>query len=255
MAAVYPQIPDVDVRYSNLSYTLQLPKSAVNYEIETVPGATLATALALPRAVAGLVKRVAGAADTSTQPFKVLDGVSGVLRPGTVTLLLSPPGHGKTSFLRALAGRLPHEKLAGSLEYSGVPADRLLASGVHLRLLANYSDQLDIHLPFQTVREVASFSYENGTVDPSLLREADPSGELEREAANRVERVLKLLSLQNCADVSASLRQRFEKRAGALCLASVAALTVACPLSHLHVSPLPAADAGGQRSAARHLGG
>ena len=42
----------------------------------------------------------------SQRKFKVLDGMSGVLLPGRLTLLLGPPSCGKTTLLKALAGKL-----------------------------------------------------------------------------------------------------------------------------------------------------
>ena len=41
-----------------------------------------------------------------TANLPILRGMNGVLRPGSVTLLLGPPGAGKTVFLQTLAGRL-----------------------------------------------------------------------------------------------------------------------------------------------------
>jgi ABC-type multidrug transport system ATPase subunit len=199
---VYPPVPDVEVRY-DFSYTLKLPTATVDHEIDTFASRAAATASAPLRLLRGAAHALTGSAGSDTRPFKVLDGVHGVLRPGTMTLLLSPPGHGKTSLLRALSGRLPPSKLDGSLSYSDVPAADLLRSkGIHLRLLSSYTGQLDEHLPYLTVRETAAFAYENATVDPSLLRGtgAAAGGLLEEEAAHRVDRVLKLLSLNNCAD-------------------------------------------------------
>lgn len=40
----------------------------------------------------------------------MLDGVSGVLKPGRMTLLLGPPGAGKTTLLRSLAGQTRDNK-------------------------------------------------------------------------------------------------------------------------------------------------
>lgn len=42
------------------------------------------------------------------QPFTILDNASGVLKPGRFTLLLGPPSSGKSTMLKALAGRLHH---------------------------------------------------------------------------------------------------------------------------------------------------
>ena len=156
----------------------------------------LLTPVSLARAVAD---KVQGKPDTSTRTLPILTSCKGVLRPGTTTLLLAPPGHGKTSFLRALAGRLPAKALSGSITYSGVEQKTLRASGgpgVHLSLLANYVDQLDTHLPYLTVRETATFACVNSTVVPEKL--GDPM--LVAEAGARVERVLTLLKLQNCAN-------------------------------------------------------
>ena len=55
---------------------------------------------ALQAAVAALT------GEGTTRDVAILQGCSGVLRPGRFTLLLGPPGCGKSTLLRALAGRL-----------------------------------------------------------------------------------------------------------------------------------------------------
>ena len=65
-----------------------------------------------------------------------------------------------------------------------------------MKLLGNYVDQLDVHLPFLTVRETAEFACTNSTVEPDMMGDEM----LTREAANRVDRVLKLLNLTGCAN-------------------------------------------------------
>ena len=47
----------------------------------------------------------------------ILHGVSGVLRPGRLTLLLGPPSSGKTTLLKALSGKLVGK---GDLEASSI---------------------------------------------------------------------------------------------------------------------------------------
>ena len=41
----------------------------------------------------------------------ILNNVSGVLKPGRTTLLLGPPAAGKSTLLKALAGKLQHGSL------------------------------------------------------------------------------------------------------------------------------------------------
>ena len=53
----------------------------------------------------------------------VLAGVHGKLLPGTLTLLLAPPGHGKTSLLRAVTGA--HPISAGTIRWEGEDISRL----------------------------------------------------------------------------------------------------------------------------------
>ena len=43
------------------------------------------------------------------RPYNIIDAVSGVLKPGRLTLLLGTPGSGRSLLMKALAGRLRHE--------------------------------------------------------------------------------------------------------------------------------------------------
>lgn len=43
------------------------------------------------------------------QKLEVLKGMSGTLHSGRMTLLLGPPSSGKSTLLKALAGKLKHE--------------------------------------------------------------------------------------------------------------------------------------------------
>ena len=145
--------------------------------------------------VAGKLRGKLRSKDAHTD-FHVLSDCRGKLCPGTLTLLLAAPGHGKSSLLRAIAGHLPGGALQGRVSYNGEDAAALAARGVNLNLLASYVDQLDSHLPFLTVRETIAFAASLSTVEPRVME----SPLLIAAAAERVDRVLRLLHLTNCAD-------------------------------------------------------
>ena len=128
------------------------------------------------------------------QTLKILHSCVGDLAPGTMSLLLAAPGHGKSSLLRAVAGHLPAEVLEGKVLYNGVDAAGLRGQGVHLSLVAQYVEQTDVHMAFLTVLETVAFAASLSTVDPSLM--GHPL--LVTAARNRVDAVLKLLHLESC---------------------------------------------------------
>ncbi|CAK0748752.1 hypothetical protein CVIRNUC_001857 [Coccomyxa viridis] len=89
------------------------------------------------------------------QPFTILDSVSGVLRPGRLTLLLGPPGAGKTTLLRTLAGKYQKDtslKVSGDITYNGEPF-----ANFYPQRTAAYVDQVDLHTAELTVRETLDF--------------------------------------------------------------------------------------------------
>ncbi|DBA79271.1 TPA: hypothetical protein ACH3X2_007820 [Trebouxia sp. C0005] len=87
--------------------------------------------------------------------FRILDDISGALRPGRITLLLGPPGAGKSTLLNALAGRLQKSilMLSGDITYNGKKFNEFQA--VHT---AAYVDQNDLHQAELTVRETLDFA-------------------------------------------------------------------------------------------------
>jgi ABC-type multidrug transport system ATPase subunit len=71
-----------------------------------------------------------------------------------MTLLLGPPGAGKTSLPLALAGTLPSSlQLTGNITYNGHTMDEFEA-----RRSAAYVSQNDVHMGELTVRETVKFS-------------------------------------------------------------------------------------------------
>lgn len=53
---------------------------------------------------------VTGRPAGDVREMQILDGVSGVLKPGRFTVLLGPPGSGKSCLMKALAGQLTKDK-------------------------------------------------------------------------------------------------------------------------------------------------
>jgi ABC-type multidrug transport system ATPase subunit len=74
---------------------------------------------------------------------------------GRLTLLLGPPSCGKTTFLKALAGRLPEEQYTGTIQYNG----HSFADFVPERTVV-FVAQDDTHVPNLTARETVKFAYD-----------------------------------------------------------------------------------------------
>ena len=91
----------------------------------------------------------------------ILDNISLSLKPGKMYLVMGPPGSGKSSLLKAIAGRLRKEKkykISGSVTYNGVSFDD--ERDVYIENAIAMIDQLDIHAPRYTVEETFTFAFQ-----------------------------------------------------------------------------------------------
>ena len=189
--------PRVEVS-CRFSCTLSLDADKASRAIQTVPGAFANAATAPFRALGGLVARTGSASDggvASKQKteLKVLRDVRGNFRPGTLTLVLAPPGHGKSSLLKSIAGVNTAIPIDGEITYSGLTREELEKKGASLNRLCEYVTQLDEHLPFLTVEETVKFAHENAC--------CLPEGENGREVYDeKVSKVIELLNLDGCKD-------------------------------------------------------
>ncbi|KAH7846555.1 hypothetical protein Vadar_015347 [Vaccinium darrowii] len=87
-------------------------------------------------------------------PLAILHEVSGIIKPGRLTLLLGPPSAGKTTLLLALAGELdPGLKVSGNVTYNGHEMNEFVP-----QRSSAYISQHDLHLGELTVRETLAFS-------------------------------------------------------------------------------------------------
>ncbi|KAG6409649.1 hypothetical protein SASPL_127690 [Salvia splendens] len=88
------------------------------------------------------------------KPLPILHDVSGIIKPGRLTLLLGPPSSGKTSLLLALAGKLdPELKVSGVVTYNGHEMNEFVPQRT-----SAYISQHDLHIGEMTVRETLAFS-------------------------------------------------------------------------------------------------
>ncbi|PHT62248.1 ABC transporter G family member 37 [Capsicum annuum] len=138
------ELPTVEVRYKNLT---------IEAECELVHGKPLPTLWnSLKRIMMNLV-RLPGL-QSEVAKIKIINDVSGVIKPGRMTLLLGPPGCGKTTLLKALSGNLDKSlKVSGEISYNGYK----LAEFIPQKTSA-YISQNDLHIPEMTVRETLDYS-------------------------------------------------------------------------------------------------
>ncbi|KAH9676829.1 ABC transporter G family member 37 [Citrus sinensis] len=130
MDKVGVKLPTIEVRYKNL---------CVEAKCEVVHGKPLPT---LWNSFKGMIS------------INILNRVSGILKPGRMTLLLGPPGCGKSSLLKALSGNLdPSLKVTGELSYNGHKLEEFVPQKT-----SAYISQNDLHIAEMTVRETVDFS-------------------------------------------------------------------------------------------------
>ncbi|EEY67203.1 ATP-binding Cassette (ABC) Superfamily [Phytophthora infestans T30-4] len=142
-------LPRMEVRFKDVSISADVVvKDASDLEVQlpTLPNEMMKT-------LRGLV------ATKHTVTKRILRGVSGVLKLGTITLVLGQPGAGKSSLMKLLSGRFPKDKnvsIEGEVTYNGTSAEEL-----HRRLpqLVSYVPQRDKHYPELTVKETLEFAH------------------------------------------------------------------------------------------------
>ncbi|XP_021898918.1 LOW QUALITY PROTEIN: pleiotropic drug resistance protein 3-like [Carica papaya] len=138
------ELPTVEVRYKNL---------LVEAECEVVEGKPLPTLWnSLKRVLSELLKLLG--AKRQEAKIRILDDVSGIIKPGRMTLLLGPPGSGKTSLLKSLSGNLDKSlKFTGEISYNGCMLEEFVPQKT-----SAYISQYDLHIAEMTVRETLDFS-------------------------------------------------------------------------------------------------
>jgi ABC-type multidrug transport system ATPase subunit len=112
----------------------------------------------------------------------ILNGLSGIVKPGEMLLVLGSPGSGCSSFLRTIANQSPLT-VHGDLRFAGIPADAFKKS--HSRETI-YLPEEDKHIASLTVRQTITFALRSSL--PSRLGGTST-------VSNLVEAIAKLLGL------------------------------------------------------------
>ncbi|KAG7377442.1 hypothetical protein PHYBOEH_000872, partial [Phytophthora boehmeriae] len=197
MEASLGPLPQMDVRFSNLSLTADVvvvEDDGSKHELPTIPNT-------VKKAFAGPKKR--------TVRKEILKNVSGVFKPGKITLLLGQPGSGKSALMKMLGGRFPMAKnitVEGDISFNNVPKKQIID---RLPQFVSYVDQRDKHYAPLTVKETLEFAYKvcGGDITKRaevLASQRTESRDLEAlEAtkaifANYPDVVIEQLGLQNC---------------------------------------------------------
>ncbi|PRQ53695.1 putative molybdate-transporting ATPase [Rosa chinensis] len=138
------QMPTVEVRYKNLF---------VEAECEVVQGKPLPTLWNTLKSFLSVTTQIIGC-KSEAYNLEILKDVSGIIKPSRMTLLLGPPGCGKTTLLQALAGKLNHPlKVQGEITYNGYKLNEFVPQKT-----SAYISQYDLHISEMTVRETLDFS-------------------------------------------------------------------------------------------------
>lgn len=153
-------LPAVEVRYENLNIEAKVH----------VGGRALPT---LFNAAVNVLEAILGSVGLNRakkEDLTILRQVSGIIKPGRMTLLLGPPSSGKTSLLLALAGKLDKTlKATGEVTYNGYKLNEFVPHKT-----SGYVNQNDLHIAQMTVREVLEYSSKSQDAGPGrydLLKE------------------------------------------------------------------------------------
>ncbi|GMI73697.1 ATP-binding cassette G33, pleiotropic drug resistance 5, PLEIOTROPIC DRUG RESISTANCE 5 [Hibiscus trionum] len=145
MARVGLKLPTIEVKFDNLN---------VEAEYQVVHGKPQLPTLW--NTVTNMFPDITKVNRSASRPnkIKILDDVSGIIKPSRMTLLLGLPGCGKTTLLQTLAGKHdPSLKVSGEISYNGCKFSEFVPQKT-----SAYINQYDLHIPDMTVRETIDFS-------------------------------------------------------------------------------------------------
>jgi ABC-type multidrug transport system ATPase subunit len=201
-AALGKALPQMEVRFKDVSITAAIPVASTDASTKSeLP--TVASEFKHKFARFGAKKHVASK--------RILSNMSGVFRPGTITLVIGQPGSGKSSLMKLLSGRFPMGKnitVDGDVTYNGTQLGEMRKQ---LPQFVSYVTQRDKHFPTLTVKETLEFAHEccGGELSKRAEQHFVYGGPEENKAALEAVRalfkhypdvVIQQLGLENCKD-------------------------------------------------------
>jgi ABC-type multidrug transport system ATPase subunit/ABC-type multidrug transport system permease subunit len=137
------------------------PSITVTYDDLTVTTDALLGSASVPsvyNTTKGLCSSLLCQGGLKTAPLTILDNITGMLKPGRLTLVMGPPGSGKSVFMQVLCGRLEASsklQIKGSIQYNNENMDTF-----EPRRTAGLVGQYDYHIPNMTVLETVQFAFD-----------------------------------------------------------------------------------------------
>ncbi|OQR92244.1 ATP-binding Cassette (ABC) Superfamily [Achlya hypogyna] len=166
-------LPTCEVRLSSVDYIAEVPaESSIKTVTPTLP--SLKTK------------------DEKYYDKYILHNINAIFKPGTMTLVLGPPGCGKTSLLKLVAGLIKpksHESLTGTVTYNGCMPEQ-----VDLPSLTTYVQQQDNHIATLTVQETFAFAHK------CLVGQIAPDDPLAVNEEHMVDILISVFGLTECAN-------------------------------------------------------
>ncbi|XVF34334.1 hypothetical protein REPUB_Repub18cG0050800 [Reevesia pubescens] len=141
------KLPTVEVRYRNLCVEAECDDHVIHGKRLPTLWNSLQTIFSYPAV------KLFGSRSHQAK-ISIINNISGIIKPGRMTLLLGPPGCGKTSLLKALSGNLSKSlNVSGKVSYNGYKLEEFVPQKT-----AAYIRQDDLHISELTVRETLDFS-------------------------------------------------------------------------------------------------
>ncbi|XP_057464053.1 pleiotropic drug resistance protein 2-like [Actinidia eriantha] len=139
---------------------IEIPKIEVRFEHLSIEGDAYVGSRALPTLLNSTLNQIEGVLGlikllpSKKRVVKILQDVSGIVKPSRMTLLLGPPGSGKTTLLQALAGKMEKDlRATGNITYCGHDMSEFIPQRT-----SAYISQHDLHHSEMTVRETLDFA-------------------------------------------------------------------------------------------------